>query len=70
MKANNGLIAVSKKPAHVVDGENAKAYINHVIEKGEEFAETHKTMQDQLEKEKIAERKAAKEAFEANPKNA
>ena len=69
MMANSGLIAQSNKRADVVDAENAKAYINHVIEKGKEFEETHKTMQDQLEKEKIAERKAVKEAFEANPKN-
>ena len=40
--AKNGLIATDSKPAHVIEGENAKAYMNHVLEKGEEFAETHK----------------------------
>jgi hypothetical protein len=51
MKANSGLISKSRTPVHVIEGENAKAYINHVITKSEEFAETHKQMQDQLEKE-------------------
>ena len=70
MKANHGLIAMKKKPVHVIEGENAKAYIEHTINKSEEFAETHKQMQDELEKEKIAERKREKEAFENDPKNA
>jgi hypothetical protein len=54
MRANNGLIATNRKPAHVIEGENAKAYVEHVIDKGEEFAETHKQVQDELEKEKVA----------------
>ena len=70
MKANHGLIAMKKKPVHVIEGENAKAYIEHTINKSEEFAETHKQMQDELEKEKIVERKREKEAFENDPKNA
>jgi hypothetical protein len=37
----NGLIATDK-PAHVIEGENTKAYMDHVLEKGAEFAETHK----------------------------
>jgi hypothetical protein len=44
MKANHGLIAKKKKPVHVIEGENAKAYIEHTINKSEEFAETHKQM--------------------------
>jgi hypothetical protein len=40
--AKNGLIATDIKPPHVIEGENAKAYVDHVTEKGAEFAETHK----------------------------
>ena len=35
-------MATDAKPAYVIEGENAKAYMNHVLEKGAEFAETHK----------------------------
>ena len=65
--ANHGLISTSRKPPHVIEGENAKAYVNHVIDKGAEFAETHKMMQDELERQKIKERKAVKEAIDNSP---
>jgi hypothetical protein len=42
LQAKTGFIVTDAKPAHVIEGENAKAYVNHVIEKGAEFAETHK----------------------------
>ena len=54
----------------MIEGENAKAYVEHTINKSEEFAETHKQRQDEEVKDKIREHKAAKEAFESNPKNA
>lgn len=44
--------------------------MEHTINKSEEFAETHKQRQDEEAKDKIRERKAVKEAFEADPKNA
>ena len=69
-KANLGLITKKKTPPHVIEGENAKAYVEHTINKSEEFAETHKQRQDEEVKDKIREHKAAKEAFESNPKNA
>jgi hypothetical protein len=53
INAANGLTVQSnEKPDHVIEGENAKAYVNHVMAKSSELTVAHKQMQDELERQK------------------
>ena len=67
LKQNDGTI-----PQHVVEGENAKFYVEHVERQSQNIAESHKQMADLLEKEANMKRlreHAEKLALENNPEN-
>ena len=67
LKQNDGTI-----PEHVLEGQNAKFYVEHVERQSQNIAESHKQMADLLEKEANMKRlreHAEKLAHENNPEN-